>query len=193
MIAANSLQKMLIDVTAGMCGHQERQGELHMTALYLPVQEILANIKNGHVVDLEKKMKFFQGTVADDAFKRRMERIFRQRYLFVDPEIKAYGGRLVGHPDAIVDEVVAVEFKTVPTIEILEDMRIRRVLPRKVRCQVQSYLQWGEGLKRGIVVYESREGGFPWCVDVEPDEYLQRELKAKAEEVIRTMWPGTAQ
>ena len=178
------LELVLKAVTADLCGHQGRQGQLSMSWLSLPVDEIVDRVRNGHVVDPENKLKLFQGTQSEIALRGRLEIVCKKLGLpWGDPEtLSAYDGRLTGHTDGSIDGHV-VEIKTVPNVDILNRLKSDGRVPFKVFSQVSAYMLWGSH-KRAVVIYETRAEGALWFCECLPNKRVEGELKEKAEKVL---------
>lgn len=174
---AQELQQLLIAETVRQCGHELRQGQLSMSWLHLPQDIIIDQFRRGHYQLDEVKLKLYQGTWAEKGLLARLEGLSHCSNLkYEGPRVlKAFDGRLTGHVDAVINDIEFVEYKTVPTNEILAQVKVHERPPFKVFSQVQSYLKWGE-FKKGYVIYESREGGAPWVTEIYPNPTRFRAL-----------------
>lgn len=185
------LESTLRQVTAEHCGHEERKGVLGMSNLHLRVEEILERYRNGYHPDEEQKLKLFQGTQSEIGMRGRLEIVCKKLGLvWGEPRVlSAYDGWLTGHTDGDIDGETAVEIKTVPNAEILFRMKSERRVPYKVVSQVNAYCLWG-GYKDGLVVYETRNEGLLWLVEVKPSDRIRGELQAKATSVLAQIRNG---
>lgn len=156
-----------------------------MSNLYLPVEQILERYRNGYNPDADQKLKLFQGTQSERGMRGRLEIVCKKLGLeWGEPRVlSAYGGRLTGHTDGDIDGETVVEIKTVPDVEILHRMKSDGRVPFKVFSQVNAYMLWGP-FKRALVIYETRNEGFLWLVEVLPNNRVQAELQAKVESVL---------
>lgn len=187
-MTTQTFHMLLVEETVRQCGHQERKGVLSMSSLLEKDEVIIDRFRNGHDVDTLTKLKFYHGSHAEEGMRTRLIALFEQTgKLECGTTLVAYDGRLTGHVDFIIDGIV-VEYKTVPTVEILDRMREQNNLPRRVFYQVQAYLLWGK-FPKAFVVYESRAGGFPWVIEVLPDGNIRAELRAKADRLITALFP----
>jgi len=185
------LHELLLQETINTCGHEERKGQLSMSWLSLPVEEIVQRVKNGHHEGLEKKLKFYQGTRAEEGMRTRLKAVLafspgQAIGEWKEPRLlTAYEGRLTGHTDGAIGDTV-VEIKTIPDRRAMEEMQHRGKLPFKVYAQVQSYIFWGR-FRDGLVIYETRVEGEQSLVPVMPNRHVQEELRQKAEQVIKLL------
>lgn len=181
-------ESTLKDVTGDLCGHEVRKGVLGMSNLYLPVEEILQRYRDGYHPSEEQKMKLFQGTQSEIGIRGRLEIVCKKLGLeWGDPRtLVAYNGRLTGHTDGDVERQIVIEVKTVPDYEILKRMKQDGRVPFKVFSQVNAYCLWGP-FERGLVIYETRNEGALWLVDVLPSRKIQDELKQKVERVLQAI------
>jgi hypothetical protein len=184
MISAREFEMQLNKATVEMSGFTSRLHELHMSSLHLSEIEIFNNYWRGIQIDAEILPKLYHGRWAERGFLERVVAAMGASFkTWTGLKISAYGGRLIGNVDWILEERVLLEYKTVPTIAIVEDMRKHCRVPYKVQCQVQSYLLWGK-FSCAFLVIESREGGYPWVMEVNHDAKMQETLMAKAERVL---------
>ncbi len=181
---SEKLQEDLVDETILECGHEERVGQLSMSSLYLPLEEILDRIRNGCAQTRENKLKLYQGKHAERGMRERLRALaLRRGLLFEEPRVlNALDGRLTGHTDCGIGGAV-VEIKTVPDADVLSKMRARAVVPYRVRCQVNAYMKWGP-YPKALVVYETRCEGLIWVTELLPDLFLQSDLEKKALTVL---------
>lgn len=183
---AKELTQLLISASIDLCGHEDRKNVISMSNLTLPVGEIVSRYYNGWPADRDKRLLFYQGTNADISFRHRLEHGIKG--MSYSPEydldvlITAFNGRLTGHPDAVVDNVV-IEYKSVPNNAQLERIREQRRVPFRTFSQVQAYLLWGK-YDHAIVVYESRENGQIAALDIAPHATFQRDLIRKVQKVL---------
>jgi len=188
-VTAMQLKKLLIEETVRQCGHEERQGQLHMSSLHLPVDVILENIRNGQQVDDEMKLKFYRGTHAEKGFQERLRSLLLAHQLYSDGPrtIRAYDGRLIGHIDAsLPNDNVVIDYKSAPDKDALAEVMQTRQVSRRIYFQVQSYMLWGN-FGKGFVVYETMKEGFIFIVEVRPHEATRRRLKDTVREVLERM------
>ena len=157
-----------------------------MSNLHLRIEEILERYRNGYHPDEEQKLKLFQGTQSEIGMRGRLEIVCKKLGLaWGDPRVlSAYGGRLTGHTDGDIDGDTVIEIKTVPDVAILNKMKGGDRVPFKVFSQVNAYMLWGP-YERALVIYETRNEGLLWLVEVLPNNRVQAELQAKAEEVLK--------
>jgi hypothetical protein len=159
-----------------------------MSNLHLRVEEILER----YHPDAEQKLKLFQGTQSEIGMRGRLEIVCKKLALaWGEPRVlSAYGGRLTGHTDGDIDSDTVVEIKTVPNAEIISRMKSDGKVPFKVFSQVNAYMLWGP-YKRALVIYETRNEGRLWLVEVLPNNRVQAELQAKAESVLAQIAAST--
>jgi len=163
-----------------------------MSSLGLPEHEIIKQFREGSIPDDETRLKYYQGTIAERGLRLRLMELHRSgRLVFEEPrEIRAFDGLLVGHTDGAVDGVV-IEYKTVPTAEILQEVISRHKLPWRVYTQIQAYMLWGP-YPSGMVIYECRSGGRPWIHEVARDSRVQQTLHDKARQLVDTLFGRVA-
>ena len=182
---SNELQRLIVKETIRVCGHQERQGELHMSCLHLPDELIIKYIREGNKQEEKSKSKLFQGTWAEEGMTGRLYNIFHPdgTVKASNLEINAYGGRLIGHIDFLMDVDVFVEYMSFGTPEKLMIQKNTGKIPRKKYCQIQSYLLWGK-FDKAFFIGEDRDEGELWVKEIYPDHKFQSELKAKVERLL---------
>ncbi len=183
-LSANELHKLLDEETYRQCGHEERKGQLSMSWLHLPEEEIIDKVLNGCAMDDRSKLKLYQGTYAERGIRERLSSLLNSTSLLcTQPKVlTAYDGRLTGHTDGSIDDAL-VEIKSVPDEYALAQTRSKGKLPFKVFCQINAYMLWGK-YKRAFVIYESREEGLHWVSEHYPNNNCQRDLIAKVETVL---------
>lgn len=184
-IDAGTLQSLLIQETINQCGHEERKGQLSMSWLSLPTEEILKRVRNGCAQSDESKLLLYQGTHSEKGMRERLDALCLSRHLplYAPRVISAFGGRLTGHTDGSIENTV-IEIKTVPDGKILREMASRGRVPFKVYSQVNAYMLWGE-YRDALVIYEARGDGALWVTHVTPNKDLQKELDSKVRDVLR--------
>ena len=190
ILRADKLHTMLDQETAVQSGHEERRGILSMSHLHLSDAEILQQFRDGVQMDGRQKLKLYLGSLCERGIRERLKAICAAGAgVWTDPkEIKAFGGRLTGHIDGAIDRTL-VEIKTVPTVKVLDEMKLRPTIPFKVESQINSYMLWGY-YERTLLIYEERESGTHWITEHFPNKHLQRDLHFKAEFILKTLAGG---
>ena len=196
-ITPTRLRELLDAETIRQCGHEERKGQLSMSWLHLPVDVIVDQVRKGCHFDDATKLKLYQGTHAEIGLRTRLSTLFsqdniasRDSIVWKPPQvIEAYDGKLTGHIDGYIESAgkfndeTLIEFKTVPDLTALAEIRRTRMVPRKVFHQVNAYMLWGDFVNC-FVVYETRYEGEHEVLEIHPSHRLQEELKTKVERVL---------
>ncbi len=188
MLDIPRLELLMRAETARMCGHEERQGELHMSMLYKEEWDILALLRNGWHATEEEKQKLFQGTWSEQGILNRLRGVCEKEgwTLQTGVKLEAFGGMVIGHPDAVINGHVLVEIKTVPNVDAMEKTLRDNKVPFKVFGQMQAYMFYGKYVT-GIAIYEERATGLERIVEVPVDRAFQERMNTKAEKIVQML------
>lgn len=181
-ISSRELKQHLLDAQRKLSGHQDRAGELHMSQLWLPVEQIIHEVLNGKPVREEEFQKFYQGNVIEASV---IDLLLNTPLQNVRTKVKltAHDGLLQGEIDAVIDDSTVVEVKSVPNDQVLEEKTRDNRVVEHVFAQINCYMYYGR-YRNGIVIYVSRSTGKIWTLDIRPDQMLQEKLAAKAALVL---------
>lgn len=164
--------------TAEHSSFENSRDYISMSYAALDKEEILRNFKEGYVTDHLGLLRCYKGYQMEEDLKNRILSVFKSR-ITLRPEFVAFDGKVQGHPDFLFDSDPG-DCKTVPLDEHLPK---GDRLSRKIYCQMQAYMLYGNRSK-ALVIYESRETGIIKDFWLYPNPRIQREIDDKYKWVV---------
>jgi hypothetical protein len=182
-ILASDIKEGLIFETVQQTRFSKRVGELHMSQLWKPVKQIIDEVINGMTIEKENFGRLYWGNLGERGMTERLESVCKGLGYKIETKkkLEAFEGMLTGEADAVINEKILIEMKTVPTDDAIE--KVKQKSPYKVKAQLQAYMFYGK-YERGIVIYESRATGQIYVAEMDADPNMQHELHNKAQLVL---------